>query len=311
MKFLIVGPGAMGCLFAACLKKSGTEVVLMDHDAERACFLNSNGIELIEKDDVFSVRIPVVTEVAEFRPDVVLVCVKANQTRSVSRILKNKNRVGTDSCILTLQNGLGNMEALESVFETNIVLGGITSEGATLKSPGCVFHAGRGQTFIGPKMRNRLLVKDIVSAFNNAGFNTTAVDNIVGLMWGKLVVNAAINPLTAITGLKNGMLLDHEGTRILMERVVFEVMKVVNAKGIHLPYSDPVSHVQKICRATEGNLSSMLQDVLKHRRTEIDYINGAVAREAKALGLDAPVNRALTLFVKVVEEGYLTKNNVF
>jgi len=309
MRFLIVGPGAMGCLFAAHLKRSGTDVALMDHNSERAYFLNSNGIKLTEKDkdNVFNIKIPVVTGRPEFNPDVILVCVKANQTKAVSRTIKNW--ITTDTAVLTLQNGLGNMEVLESVFKTNIVLGGITSEGATLKAPGCVFHAGRGQTVIGPKVRDRLLVKDIVSVFNDAGFDTTASDNIVDLMWGKLVVNAAINPLTAITGLKNGALLDHEGTKILMERVIFEVTKIVTAKGIDLPYSDPVGHVQEVCRATGNNISSMLQDVLKRRLTEIDYINGAIVKEADALDIDTPVNRALTLFVKIIEKGYL-KNDL-
>jgi 2-dehydropantoate 2-reductase len=196
------------------------------------------------------------------------------------------------------------VEILEQVFGKERILGGVTSEGATLLGPGNIRHAGQGETTIGPGGDPNGLAEKLVSAFNQAGFKTKCVDNVRDLLWGKLIINVGINALTAITRLKNGRLPEIGGTRLVLEEAVKEAVAVAEAKNIQLPYSDPLNRVMAVCEATAGNIASMLQDVLKERETEVDAINGAIVREGEAYGIPTPVNLTLTSLVHAIQETY-------
>ena len=302
MNFLVVGPGAMGCLFAARLKKAGHDVTLFDYRQERAVLINQNGIRVEGITGEYHVHIPVETGRIGVLPDVALICVKANQTEVAAKALETLLDPGTG--ILTLQNGLGNMEILQETFGEERVLGGVTAEGATLLGPGHVRHAGQGDTIIGPEASSPALVKEIISACNGAGFTTRSSEKVNDLIWGKLVINVGINALTAITRLKNGRLPEIGGTRKVMEEAVHEAVAVAVARGTILPYPDPVARVLEVCRATAENIASMLQDVLRQRITEVDFINGAIVHEGNALGIPTPVNLTLTALVKAIQETY-------
>jgi 2-dehydropantoate 2-reductase len=302
MNFLVVGPGAMGCLFAARLKQAGHGVTLMDYREERVDIINKNGVRVEGISGEYDVQIPAVTERISGTTDVVLICVKANQTRKASEDLAVW--LGPDARILTVQNGLGNLQILEDIFGKERVLGGVTAEGATVLGPGHIRHAGQGDTIIGPEGRPDGPVGGIVEAFKEAGFNIRSAENVNELIWGKLIINVGINALTALTGLKNGRLPDIEGTRKVMEEAVREGVAVADAKKITLPYPDPIARVTEVCRATAGNIASMLQDVLKQRLTEVGFINGAIVREGEGLGLPTPVNRTLTCLVEALQETY-------
>lgn len=302
MRFLIMGPGAMGCLFSARLKMAGFDVTLLDYNRERADELNRQGIMVEGVSGEYSAMVPVVTGEIKDGFDAALICVKSYRTRDAGESLKKILSPGTT--IVTLQNGIGNIEILEDLFGKDNVLGGITAEGATVLGTGRIRHAGQGATVIGPEHRSRDAAKGLASALNSAGFKTETTDNIDSLLWGKLIINAGINALTAVTGLKNGRLPDIEGTRSIMEELVKEAVAVAGAKNIRLPYNDPLGRVIEVCRATAGNISSMLQDVMNRKETEIDFINGAVAREGEAMGIQTPVNRALTSLVRAIQETY-------
>ena len=302
MNFLVVGPGAMGCLFASRLKKAGHHIMIKDHRPERAHFINRRGIMIEGMAGEERIRIPVISGPAPEETDVALICVKANQTREVAHEISSW--LHPEAVILTLQNGLGNLELLEGVFGKKRVLGGVTAEGATLLGPGHVKHAGRGQTIIGPTGPADGPVTKIVSAFEEAGFETRSTDEVENLIWGKLLVNVGINALTAITRLKNGQLPTLEGAGTVMKMAVEEAESVAHAKGINLPYPDPFERVLEICHATAENKASMLQDVLGKRTTEIQFINGAIVREGKKSGIPTPVNRTLTSLVSAIQETY-------
>ena len=307
MNFLVVGPGAMGCLFAARLKKAGNNVTLLDYRKERAEFINANGVVVEGISGEYRTQMPAVTGKAPRMPHVVLICVKANQTREAVKNLKSW--LAPEVYVLTLQNGLGNVEILQEILGKERVLGGVTAEGATLLGPGHVRHAGQGETVMGPSGSQQGLTSDIVSTFNAAGFKTRSADNVSDLIWGKLLINVGINSLTAITRLKNGRLPEVGGTRMVMEEAVREAAAVARAKGITLPYPDPMERVLEVCRATAGNIASMLQDVLNERMTEVTFINGAIVREGKALGISTPVNIVLTCLVQAMEETYKERIN--
>jgi 2-dehydropantoate 2-reductase len=302
MNILVVGPGAMGCLFAACLRKSKHHVVLLDYRPERASLINKEGIRVQGVTGKYGIHVPTVIGKTSEIPDIVLICVKANQTKTAAQDLKTW--LGPETRILTLQNGIGNMETLGEIFGTEKVLGGVTSEGATLLAPGSIRHAGVGETIIGPQDSPGGAVSEIVSLFASAGFNTRSAQNVNDLIWGKLIINVGINAITAITRLKNGLLPEIEGTKAVLEGAVHEAATVARAKGVCLPYPDPIERVLEVCRATSGNMASMLQDVIRQRETEIAFINGAIVREGKALGIPTPVNVTLTFLVQAIQESY-------
>lgn len=301
-KFLIVGPGAMGCLFAARLKLAGFDVAVLDYKQSRANTLNTSGIFVKGVTGEYSVKMPgIIPGKLPFEPDFALFCVKSYKTEDAALALKPF--LPQVSSIVTLQNGLGNFEILEKTFGKGRVCGGVTAEGATLLETGKIRHAGQGDTIVGPTGAGSP-VPELVEALNKAGFNARSEQNVQGLIWGKLIINVGINALTAITGLKNGRLPEIKGTRSLLESAVKEAVKVAEAGNIELPYQDPIGRVIEVCKATSGNIASMLQDVLNKRITEIDFINGAIVREGKALNIPTPVNETLTAIVKTIQGTY-------
>ena len=302
MKFLIVGPGAMGCLFASRLCMAGYGVTLLDYKRERAEQISRQGIIVEGVTGEYTVNVPVAVGETGSQPDYVLICVKAIKTREAGEEIAPW--LPKKSIIVTLQNGIGNMETLTEIFEKERVVGGITSEGATLLGWGRIRHAGRGPTVFGPEDNPGARLANLVSAFNKAGFKAKSTVDVESLIWGKLIINAGINALTAITRLKNGRLPDIERARLVIKEAVIEAAAVAEAKKIGLPYPDPFRRVLDVCRDTAENTSSMLQDVLNKKATEVDYINGAVVREGDVLGILTPTNRVLTSMVRAIQESY-------
>ena len=297
-RFLIIGAGAMGCLFASRLKRSGLEVALGEkaHDVVEA--INSRGLFVGGVGGQHHVMVPAYSDRPPYQPDLVLLCVKSYDTREAAEALRSW--LQPEASILTLQTGVGNMEILQALFGKESVLGGITAEGATVIAPGKIMHAGEGETVIG----GGKAAEEIVSAFQKAGFKARAVDDIRPFIWGKLIINAGINALAAVTRLKNGRLPERTGTRRIMEAAVREAVAIVKAKNIDLPYPDPMGRIVDVCRATAGNVASMLQDMLNKKQTEIEAINGAIMREGAALGIPTPVHSTLTWLVQAIQETY-------
>ena len=302
MNFLIVGPGAMGCLFAARLKIAGNDVAILDHNEKRARKINEHGINVNGVSEEYTVHIPTIAGNVPFTPDFILICVKSINTKEAGESVASF--IGPDTTVVTLQNGLGNIETLTEIFGHDRVLGGVTAQGATLLGEGKIKHAGEGETVIGPKGKEEGPAQKLLSTMNKAGFQTRLADNVEDLIWGKLVINVGINALTAITRLKNGRIPMINGTRKIMEDAVMEAVTVAEAKAITLPYEDPLSRVITVCEATKDNVASMLQDVLKERITEVDMINGAIVREGDALGIPTPVNGVLTNLIQAIQETY-------
>lgn len=302
MKFLIVGPGAMGCLFAARLHAGGFNVTIYDYNSTRAEIINKNGIMVEGVSGSYNAMVPVVTDLSGIDPDMVLICVKSNRTRDSAEILKD--RIPKKALFATLQNGLGNVEILKEILGKNRIIGGVTSEGATSLDIGKIRHAGMGSTVFGPDKYFDNRLEELVSAFNESGFSTTSSDNVGELIWSKLIVNVGINALTAITGLKNGRLPEYEGCLSIMKEAVAEAVAVSKAKKINLVCDDPFEKVLEVCEATAENIASMLQDVLNKRPTEVDYINGAICREGKKEGIPTPVNSILTNLVRTIQASY-------
>lgn len=302
MKIAVIGAGAMGSLFGAYLTKAGESVAVMDVWPEHIQAIQKQGLILEETGGAQNISLAATTRLDMLEPvDLVILFVKSGATRlavaSATAILKPGGR------ILTLQNGLGNAETIAEVIGIERVLVGTTAQGATLIGPGRVRHAGQGDTHIGQLVGGAdPFCDDVAMILSRAGLPTFVEADVRGLVWGKLVINAGINALTALLQLRNGQLAELPETRLLLTLAVEEAVQVAKAAGIQLPYSDPVEKVLSVAIATKQNQSSMLQDILRGATTEIAVINGAIVREGERLGVATPINRTLTLLVQALEK---------
>jgi 2-dehydropantoate 2-reductase len=294
---VIAGTGAMACLFGARLSAAGVPVTLMGTWEDGLKALRKDGIRVSEQDgreNVYPVRTAKDPSKVQ-KSHLALVCVKSWQTERASQQLAGC--LAREGVALTLQNGMGNFETLENLLGPQRAALGTTTAGANMLAPGIVRPGGEGVISLEDQKRTRLLRE----LFSTSGFAVQTVADPVELLWGKLVINAAINPLTALLNVPNGELLARPQARSLMGAAAKEAAAVAAAQGILLPYPDPAAAAESVAARTAANLSSMLQDVLRGSPTEIDAISGAVVRAGEAASLPVPVNRTLWNLVKAME----------
>jgi 2-dehydropantoate 2-reductase len=317
MNILVVGTGALATLFAARLTEAGHTITMLGSWQDGILALRKNGARVVDSHGnekqytVHATDDP--RDCAGMKYAIVLV--KAWQTERVAGQLKEC--LADDGLALTLQNGLGNYEALSQALDLSAaestetlrkssensvakkksrVALGITTTGATLLGAGLVKAGGEGIVSL---ERNQAL-GPVEEALRSAGFNVQLVEDARSLIWGKLVVSAAINPLTALLRVKNGELLQNPSAHELMRALACETTQTAHAEGIDLPFDDPVAAVEEVARKTAENTSSMLQDVLRSAPTEIDAICGAVVRIAEKHKIDVPVNWSCWQLVKAL-----------
>ena len=304
MKIVIVGPGAMGCLLAAFLIKSKAEVWLFDHNKERAREIAQSGIRIEGVSGNWQVNPKISADTNDIQSaDLLVICVKSYDTKQTISAIKPLIR--EDSAVLTLQNGIGNIEVISEAIGGERVIAGVTNLGATFIKPGYIRHAGKGETAIG-RIDGKMTVKmrSIRQAFNKAGIETRISRDIKSLIWSKLIVNSGINALSAIVRLNNGRLTEFEWTKDIMRETVTEAIRIAKRKRIKLLFDDPLAKVEAVAEATGANISSMLQDILRKKRTEIDFINGVIVRQGQELGIPVPVNQVLVGLIKTIEATY-------
>jgi len=293
---LIVGTGALASLFAARLTQAGYKITMLGTWPEGLNALNKSGVRFMDANEVeHSYSVHATNDPREcVDAKHVIVLVKAWQTERVANQLKEC--LPDDGLALTLQNGLGNRETLAQSLGMNRVALGSTTTGATLLGPGLVKAGGEGIISL---ERNQAL-GPLEAALRLAGFKTQIVDDAESLIWGKLVINAAINPLTALLRVKNGELLERRSAREMMQTLALETANVAQAENIKLPFDNPVKTAEDVARKTATNTSSMLQDVLRGAPTEIDAICGEVVKTAEKHNIQTPVNRVCWQLVKAL-----------
>ena len=289
---LIVGSGAMACLFGAALARH-TEVTLLGTWEPGIREIREHGIRVETQEGPKVVRVEATTDPSQLsRFQYALVLVKSWQTESATARLSTV--LAEDGLALTLQNGLGNLETLQRTIGPERAALGVTTAGATLLGPGRVRPGGQGEIYL-PK---RGQLEELRSLFERADFEVKMADDLEGLVWSKLAVNAGINPLTALLRVRNGALVDNADAREVLEAAVEEVAMVVDAAGGKMAWEDPVTQTLNVARRTAENRSSMLQDIERGAPTEIDAICGAVVRRGEKLGVGTPVNRTLWKLVR-------------
>lgn len=292
MKITILGTGAMACLIGSRLA-SFAEVALLGTWLEAIQKIRRDGICVRYDDGVKSASVLATDFPQACRDlDLLIVLVKSPQTRSAVERAKEILKPG--GLALTLQNGLGNCDALAEVFGSERSAAGITTLGAYVESPGAIRFGGEGVIWLERHPR----IQPAYDLFRQAGFEVGITDDLLSLQWGKLVVNSGMNTLTALLRVPNGRLADRPSLRSLYLDVVAETAAVAKASGIALPYADAAKMAVEVATRTTGNRSSMLQDIENGRELELEAITGAILQAAERAGVDAPLNRMLYRLLK-------------
>jgi 2-dehydropantoate 2-reductase len=305
MKVAVIGAGAMGSLFGAMLAEADNEVWLCDIWKEHVQTIKRDGLSIEREGKVRTVNLKATINPDEIgQAELTVIFVKSTQTRSAAQTARQT--AGSDGAVMTLQNGMGNADVIAEFIDPDRILAGTTSHGATLLDAGHIRHAGIGTTTIGSwatSDRGFQRAGQIAEFFNQAAIETESVQDVRSVVWNKLLINVGINAITALSGIKNGQLLDQRATRELSRAAVEEAMRVARSQQVKIK-EDAVAIVFKVAEATGANRSSMGQDVDNKRQTEIAAINGFIVREAERLGLEVPVNRTLTALIQTVENHY-------
>jgi 2-dehydropantoate 2-reductase len=295
----VVGAGAVGGYFGGMLARAGAPVVMIG----RAAFVDAakkNGLFLDTLQFKEAVRVEASTELAAVRgADVVLFCVKTTDTESTARALAPL--LSSSAMLVSLQNGVDNGEKIRAAGID--ALSAVVYVAASVPEPARVKHVGRGDLVLGP--RNARTEK-IAALFERAGVPCRISDNIDGELWTKLIWNCALNAISALGRAKYGQIAASEDARKVVENAVNEVLAVAAAARIRLPGVENLkaglAGALQIATQMSGAISSTGQDLMRGKRTEIDSLNGYIARRGAELGVPTPVNHALYALVKLAEE---------
>ena len=300
MRIAVLGSGAMGAIFGSAFARAGADVIFFDSRPDVVAAISGRGLNVDGVCGETAARFPATTNAAELgKVDVALVLVDSNATTDVARVAATCLNDG--GFALTLQNGIGNWEALAAQLGTARVLAGSTYNSGANLGPGQARHTDIGPTVIGEidgSISGR--ARDIARQLEAAGLPVEVSDNVQGHIWSKFVHNCAINPVSAVTGLRPFEIARTTAASALLDRILDEVLAVVSATGIRLPEDDPRASIHAHCRE-RSNRPSMLQHLESGRRTEIDALNGALVQRGRALGIATPFNEAIVLIVKSLE----------
>ena len=292
LNILILGAGAIGSLFGALL--STRHQVTLFCRAPHATAINQHGLIITgHKKNTYILDATDNITTLPSNPDLAIITVKAYDTQSLVQstqpILKNANH------ILSLQNGLGNIETITHTMPTKHILAGITTHGAIFTKPGIIKHTGIGRTFIGPiTPTSPDILHHISETFTDAGISTTISQDIQKDIWKKAVINSAINPLTTIFHCKNGYLLGNPILEIILDRIITESTSIANTQDFQLSKDDMITQTKKVIHETVDNYSSMFQSIQQNQPTEIDYINGIFKTVGQLHNVPTPLNTLVT-----------------
>ena len=294
-RIMVMGAGAVGSLFGGLLADYGYDVTLVGR-AAHVDAICKNGLKI---SGITNRIIKVKATTDPIQADLVLLTTKSYDTIKATRQIP----IGAscDTVILSLQNGLGNLEAISEITGEKKVVGAVTFLGSTFLEAGHIKHTGLGRIIIGEldgSISDR--IKKISEIFKNVGILIEMTDDIYGRIWDKLIVNVGINAPAALSRAKNGQLLACSETKWVMKEAINEAILVAKKLGVKIS-DDLFEKTIDVAKKTAQNKCSMLQDFERGKRTEIDSINGAIVMAGKAHGIDTPVNRTLFSLVKGIE----------
>jgi len=299
LRIAVLGAGAVGCYFGALLARAGHAVTLIGRQAH-VQQVQAHGLRLQTAKMDEQVPLAATTEASAVAgADVVLFCVKSTDNEDAARQMRP--HLAPHTLVLTLQNGVDNDERVREVLGTGddapLVAAAVVYVATEMAGPGHVRHHGRGELVIAPSP----LSSAVAQQFSAAGIATEISDNVRGALWAKLVLNCAYNALSAVSQKPYGRLVQTPGVTDVIADVVAECLAVAQVDGIRIP-GDVQAAVGAIAATMPGQMSSTAQDVARGKPSEIDHLNGYVVQRGAALGVATPLNRALWVLVKLVEE---------
>ena len=289
MKIIILGAGGIGSLVGALLSE-GNDVLLVGRK-EHVDKLNKDGLEISGCVNV-NVKVKASEKIEGIEEDSLIVLV--TKTFDIEDSLKEiKHLIKETNTILVLQNGLGNEELVKDIVDCN-VLRGITTAGVTFLEPGKINCSNIGDI----SLENSPVSGSIADIFNKAGLKAEISEDIKKRIWIKLIANCVMNPLSAILKIKNGELIKMPD---LIKLVINEIVRVAEKEGLKFNNDEVFDLVVKVIKDSAENKSSMLQDILKCKKTEIDFMNGKVVELGKKYKVATPVNEMIVSMVKFLE----------
>ncbi len=302
-----MGAGALGCYFGGMFARAGAPVTLIG----RAQHVEGMARAGLFFDSIhFQQRIPVSASTdaaAVGDAEIVMLCVKTPDTEAAAKSLAPHLAEG--AMLVSLQNGVDNVERIHSATGIWAIPASVYVA-AEMTAPGCVKHTARGDLIIGDPLdlhpsgaSRRQQLERLATLFSRAGISCTISENIAGELWTKLIMNCAYNAISALSRTRYGPMVRSPWTRELMRQVIEEVVAVGRASGVRFPSINLVEAGLKLAETMPNAISSTAQDLARGKRTEIDSLNGYVARRGEELGVPTPVNRTLHALVKLLEEG--------
>ena len=303
MKICVVGCGAVGSIFAAHLARKGeAEVYAYDVSKEHVEAIQKRGLRISGAAD-FTAPVKAVTNAHEIPIcDFGIVATKSIHTRTA--IAATAHLFPESAAVCSVQNGVGNEEILAE--HVRYVIRGTTFPAGHVIEPGHVGYDIQGDTWIGPFEPSHTpmdRVQTLADLLNRSGLRVIPLEDARGAQWTKLIFNAATNPVGALTLLHHGAATRLPATGQLFDDLISEGMAVAKALGIEL-HGDPRDLVQKGASAPGKHKASMLQDVLAHRQTEVDFMNGAIVHWGEKLGIPTPLNKAMWALIKGLEHSW-------
>ena len=304
MKIAIIGSGAIGCLYGAYLSRNNDIYMLCRREKVRDS-INKNGITVFKKDggkEVFkdNIKAYVSGECDEIM-NLVIVIVKTYDTDT--SLETNLKLIGDKTMVMTMQNGGGNDLVLNKYVPMERIIISTTRHNAINLDNGNIYHSGGGETYIGSNIKG-INLEHIAKEFIDAGFETIVSDDIQRIIWSKLFVNLSANSFTAITKAKIGHMIDNDNSWFFAQKIICEAIDVARALGLDFSYDEVLKSVHELCEKVSTGLTSMSQDVMNCRKTEIDSINGFVVSTAKLHNLSAPYNEFVCNLVHAIEHTY-------
>jgi 2-dehydropantoate 2-reductase len=303
VKITIAGSGAMGCRFGGALFEAGHEVVLLDGWREHVDAISSGGLRVSDQTGSRVIHVPAALFPAAADPaDLVIVFAKATQTAAVAAAAAGA--IGPSTLVLTLQNGLGNIEVLRSYAAESRLLAGTTTLGTELLGPGHIRALGSGETVLGalgPGPSDH--AERTVLALSAAGLTARVGDDALSVIWAKVAFNCVMNSLCAIASIPVSALARYDGFDALADSILREVVAVAAAEGVVVDIAAALRlmKAQFDPAASGSHLASTLQDLMNARPTEIAHLNGAIASRALAHGIEAPLNALIAQLVGLLE----------
>jgi len=299
----VVGAGAVGCYYGGMLARAGAPVTLVGR-AVHVDAMRRDGLALEIGGRREQVAVTAATDVtAVAGASLVLVCVKSGDTEAAAREMAP--HLAHDAVVVSLQNGVDNARRMRPLLPAE-VLACVVYVGCEMAGPGHVRHMGRGDLVLGGapgSADGARAAGDVARHFERAGVACSVSADVDADLWGKLIVNCAYNPLSALTRLQYGPMTASPWSREIMPQVVAEAIAVARADGVHLATEGLLERVLALGASMPGQISSTAQDIGHGKATEIDALNGYVARRGEALGVPTPVNRTLHALVKLLEIG--------